>query len=170
MLAILAGIKSFQLSLDKASWILRDLDALHDGLGAPLLPGTTAVTLSALVRNLQDYAMIWCQPHISEISGGSRVRWIEYKLQDEGWCHERIRRLRVELGTEGLYYASLLEVTNDRKSHDECSESVCVAYNVTNYNEYKQRHETLAFASAETRSVLMIPTAARAVSHTMWNR
>jgi hypothetical protein len=133
--------QEFPALLEEASWILADLDALHDGLGAPVIPGPTAVTLSALVRTMNDHAMIWCHPHITDISANSRVRWLDYKLENEGWCPERVKRLRVELGTEGLYYASLLEVINDGKSHDECSESACVAYNLKNNDEYRQRHD-----------------------------
>jgi hypothetical protein len=134
--------QEFPAFLEEVTWILGDLDALHDELGAPVIPGPTAVTLSALVRTLLDHAIIWCHPHITGVSGGSRVRWLDYKLHDEGWCPERIKRLRVELGTEGLYYAGLLDVTNDGKSHGECSESACVAFNVKNYDAYKQRHDT----------------------------
>lgn len=134
--------QEFPALLEEASWILADLDALHDELGAPVIPGPTAVVLSALLRTMQDHAIIWCFPHIIDTSAPSRVRWLDYKLRDEGWCPERIGRLRVELGPEGLYYASLLEVNKDGKNHDECSKSACVAYNVTNYDAYRQRHDT----------------------------
>jgi hypothetical protein len=134
--------QEFPAFLDEATWILGDLDALHDGLGAPVIPGPTAVTLSALVRTLHDYAIIWFYPQITDSGGHSRLRWLEYKLEDEGWCPERIKRLLVELGPEGLYYASLLDVTDDGKSHDECSESTCVAYNMKNHDEYRQRHDS----------------------------
>ena len=130
--------------LDKALWLLEDIDSLGFPLsGASMIPRPTALSLLTLVNTLHDYSVFWCLPHRSERSGNSRVRSLEYKLRDEGWCPERIKRLRVDIGPEGLYYASLLKSANDHdENHDECSEFACVAHNIKDREAYQQIHQT----------------------------
>ena len=133
--------KRFSSYLREAAWILEDLDTLSLALGGFIIPGIVHLALGTLVNTLDDYSVIWCQPHIRAANASvGRCRWFEQRLLERDWCPHMIRRVRTDLGIEGLYFASLLDIIMDDRRHDTCSEPACIAYNIGKDEEYKVWH------------------------------
>lgn len=70
----------------------------------------------------------------------SRTRWLEKNLGLEGRGPLRVKMLRTDLGTCGLYYTSIMSYPESDTDHGRCVDSVCVAYNVIDDLSYVQQH------------------------------
>ena len=127
--------------LRKAAWALNHLDEMSDVLGGHIVPGFVQLGLAVVVNTLNDHCVIMCQPliHTANASVG-RCRWFEQTLLDEGWCPNLVKRLRTDLGIEGLYCASLTNSPVSDRSHRACTSSVCVAYNHAKDETYLFQH------------------------------
>jgi hypothetical protein len=133
--------ENFSSCLRDAAWVLNDLDTLSVTLGGYIIPGVLHLALGILVNTLDNYSVIWCQPHIRPANASvTRTRWFEQELLDRKWCPNLIRRLDIDLGLEGLYFASLLSSVAERKQHDACTELACVACNIGKDEKYTIWH------------------------------
>lgn len=131
----------FSSCLREAAWALENLDKISLTLGGFVIPGFAQLALCVLVKTLDDYSVIFCQPHIRAANASvGRCRWFEQRLLDDGWCPNLVKRLRTDLGIEGLYYASLTNFASVDRSHDICTDSACVAYNHVEGEIYLFQH------------------------------
>lgn len=136
-----AWCENFSSCLRDAAWVLNDLDELSKVLGGYVIPGIVHLALSMLVNTLDDYSVIWWRPYIRPANASiRRCRWFEQKLSNDRWCPNLIRRLNTDLGLEGLYFASLLHPVPDNRTHNNCTELACVAYNIGKDEKYKTWH------------------------------
>ena len=137
----LAWCRRFSACTRFAAWALQSLDETSAILEGFVIPGIVHLSLAILVQLLDDYSVIFCQPHIIPANASvGRCRWLEGRLLDGKWCPNMVRRLRTDLGIEGLYYASLLEAVVGDQPHDTCYDTHCVAYNFKEGQEYRLQH------------------------------
>ena len=133
----------FSSCLREAAWALENLDKISITLGGFVIPGVAQLALCILVNTLDDYSVVFCQPHIRPANasvGRYPCRWFVQHLLDDGWCPNLVKRLRTDLGIEGLYYASLIDLDDFDRSHDACTDSACVAYNHAKDQIYLFQH------------------------------
>ena len=136
-----AWCAKFSSCLREAAWALENLDKISVILGGFVIPGIAQLGLCILVNTLDDHSVVFCQPHIRPANASvGRCRWFEQRLLDNGWCPNLVKRLRTDLGIEGLYYASLIELADFDRSHDICTVSACVAYNHAKDEIYLFQH------------------------------
>lgn len=127
--------------LREAAWALENLDRISVTLGGYIIPGIAHLALGVLVNTLDDHSVILCQPHIRAANASvGRCRWFEQGLLDDGWCPNLVKRLRTDLGIEGLYYASLINFVDGDRSHNACTDSACIAYNHVANETYFFQH------------------------------
>jgi hypothetical protein len=128
--------------LREAAWVLSDLDQVGCKLGGFIVPGDVHMALAVLVRALDDYSVIWCRPNIMPANAAiGKCSYLEQRLLDDKWCPNMVRRAGLDMGTEGLYYASLLpHFVDDQPHHGACSTHSCVAFNVESAN-YTVAHD-----------------------------
>lgn len=128
--------------LRQAGWALEKLDRISDSLGGFVIPGIIHLALCALVNTLDDHSVMICQPHIRPANASvGRCRLFEERLIDEDrWCPNVVKRLRIDMGIEGLYYASLIKFADTNRSHHACTSSSCVAHNHAKNEVYLFQH------------------------------
>ena len=140
----LAWCASMSSCLREAAWALENLDRVSMTLGGSIIPGISHLALCILVNSLDDHSVIICQPHIPAANATvHHCRWFEQVLLDDGWCPNLVKRLRTDLGMEGLYYASLANFVDRDRSHDACTDSACTAYNHLASEIYHFQHSIL---------------------------
>lgn len=127
--------------LREAAWVLSDLDRNWETLGGYVVPEAVHLALSVLVQTLDQYSIIFCQPHLEPQNAYvGRCRPAELRLREQRrWCPNMIRRISVDLGLDGLYYASLIPKLGDGQNHDRCEDQVCVASNI-DQAKYEVQH------------------------------
>lgn len=128
--------------LREAAWVLSDLDQVGRKLEGFIVPGDVHMALAALVRALDDYSVIWCRPYITPANAAiGKCSYLEQRLLDDKWCPNMVRRAGIDMGMEGLYYASLLpNFVDEQPHHSACSSQSCVAFNVDSAN-YRVAHD-----------------------------
>ena len=128
--------------LRKAAWVLHKLDSISETLGGFVIPGVAQLALCVLVKTLDDHSVIFCQPHIPAANAAlaGRCRWLEERLLQDRWCPNLVKRLRTDLGIDGLYYASLIYLADFNRSHEGCTDFACIAYNHAEDEIYLFQH------------------------------
>jgi len=150
----IAWCQKFSACTRFAATALERLDETSAILGGFVIPGILHLSLAILVICLDDYSIIFCQPHIAPINASvGRCRWLEERLLEGKWCPNLVRRMRTDLGIEGLYYASLLEAQIKDQSHEHCGDALCIANNYKEGQVYRLQHAK-RFCACEIESYL----------------
>lgn len=133
--------KKFTACTRLAALVLSSLDETSTILSGEVVPGIVHLSLATLVECLYEHSQLFVRSQrLSGVVSVGRCRWLEERLLDRNWCPNLVKRVRTDLGVDGLYYASMLETVVKDRPHDECSDAVCVAHNFRDGQIYCLQH------------------------------